>query len=116
MKPIDMIVKALATGALIEFRPNSASTALDEDEILDEYMALKELIQLKSSKIDADLLEPGPDSVERRQLLATQLEAAGAAADEAIVAKAQHLLDLIAEKDPESLWASQIPETPPHLK
>lgn len=104
MEPLNLIVKALAAGAANNMQPNIMG--LENTAIIDQYHDIKELLARKYAKVDADLLDIGPASVERQQLLLTQLQAAGAADDEELFYQAEILLAAIQEQDPEALWAA----------
>ena len=73
---------------------------LSEKVVLDAYGGLKSLLVSKFGKeseivATAEGLEKNPDSAGRRETLKEEIAAAGADADEEIVAAAQALLDAI---------------------
>ncbi len=115
-EPVNMIVRGLAAGAVINMRPNSSALSVTEEACLQEWIALKLLIDNHTSHVDVDLLDIGPGSAERKEKLAQQLEDTQAAQDEEIVRQAQKLLKTITAKEPEALWAAQVAEPPAHLK
>ena len=111
-----MIMKALAAGVVAMLRPNLRDRHESQREIEDAYQALKAMIKAQYEQVDVDLLEIGPGSAERQEAITQQLVEAGATEDESILHQAQLVLDIIAEENPESLWASEVAEPPPHLK
>lgn len=112
MKPIETIKTALAAGAAANFRPNPSA---DVKEPLDEsYLTLKSLIEQKYPQVDVDLLEVGPGSAERQEVMIEQLREVGAAEDEEVLRQAQVVLDTAAELDPQVLIAAEVSETTPH--
>ncbi|MCA9970557.1 MAG: hypothetical protein KC425_10105 [Anaerolineales bacterium] len=113
MNAIPTIVKALAAGAVSSMRPNAYER---DDPIEAEYLALKALLETKYPAVEAGLLDVGPGSAERRQLITTQLQEADVAADADVLEQAHTLLHAIAQEDPNALWASQVADEPPQHK
>jgi hypothetical protein len=111
-----IVTKALAAGAVATQRPNLGGRHEALTEIADAYQALKGMIASQYGQIDVDLLDIGPGSAERQKIITQQLEEAGANDNEAILRQAQLVLDIIAEENPESLWASDTPQSPPHRR
>lgn len=116
MDPKSMLTKALSAGAVAMLRPNLKGRHESQREIAHAYEKLKLMLEEKYGQVDADLMDIGPASAERKELIAQQLEASGATEDESILRQAQRVLEIIAEENPESLWASEVPEIPPHLR
>lgn len=114
--PIDQLTQALAAGAVANFRPNRLNGPVYREDMTNAYLQLKEMIAEKYPQVDVDLLDIGPGSAERQQLIARQLQEAGVAQDEQILHQARTVLEIIAEENPESLWASQPAEPPPQHK
>lgn len=107
---------ALAAGAVIMFRPNIFRGEAAMAELETAYQKLKALIRARYRQVDENLLDIAPGSAERQEALANQLVAAGATEDEVVVQQAQTLLDIIAEKDPDAIWAAAPAEPPAQLK
>jgi hypothetical protein len=99
------IVYALAVGAAASFRPNVMGLPDDEKRALTAYGELKELLEQKYGRIEADLLDIGPASSERRQQLTDQLQKAGADQDEEVLNRARALLRACYEEEPEAFAA-----------
>lgn len=116
MNSINEITKALAAGAAAVFRPNRTGGPVYKREIADDYVELKEMIRAQYPQVDVDLLDIGPGSAERQQLISKQLQETGAINDEAIQQQAQRLLQTISEKYPEALWASEEADPAPQHK
>lgn len=108
MSRSDIIVNALAAGAAAHFRPNVYGSGEDID---DQYLALKELIENSYPDVEADLLDIAPGSDARKALLAQQLQEAGAEADTTLLSQAQALLVAIHEKLPNAAEAAEVSET-----
>lgn len=104
MESLEMIVKALAAGAVSNFRPNVMGLA--DTAVIDQYQALREFIADKYDKVEADILDIGPASAGRQRQLLMQLEAVGADEDEEVLRQAEALLLAIQEHDPEAIWAA----------
>ena len=96
MEPITTtIVTALALGA---------ATGLQEtvsQAVKDAYSGLKGLIQAKFEKVNLDLLEGAPDSKNRQQVVAEDLETSGAVRDAEVLRLAKALLDTVQASAPE---------------
>lgn len=114
--PQNRLIEALAAGAAARLRPNLRDRHESQTPITDAYQQLKDMLEAAYGQVEVDLLDIGPGSSERQQVLAQQLEEAGATEDEAILRQAQRLLDIIAAENPAALWASDEPESPPHLR
>jgi hypothetical protein len=114
--PKTILMKALAAGAVASFRPNLMGLPDSQKDIVLAYQELKEMIQAQYPQIDVDLLDVGPGSAERQEAMTQQLQAAGVTEDKEILRQAQTVLDVIAEENPESVWASDVAEPPSHLK
>ena len=110
------LMKALAAGAVTWFRPNQMDRLESQKVIGMAYQQLKEMIQERYGQVDVDLLDIGPGSAERQEAIMQQLQEAGVTADEKILHQAQVVLDIIAEENPEALWASEVPKQPSHLE
>lgn len=110
MKPVTLIRTAMAAGAAANFRPNIFAAG---HVITDDYLALKSLIKQKYPGVDVDLLDIGPGSAERQEVITEQLREAGIAEDEEVLRQAQAVLDAIAEHDPKALKAAEVTEKSP---
>lgn len=116
MNPTNDLTKALAAGAVAMFRPNRTDGPVYREDLTNAYIKLKEMIEEKYAQVDVDLLDIGPGSAERQELIARQLQDTGAVQDEEILSQARTLLTIIAAENPESLWASDPAEPPPQHK
>lgn len=105
MDNITLIVNAMAVGAAASFRPNVMYLPEDEKKAINAYDELKALLGQKYSGVEADLLDIGPANAERQQLLAGQLQQAGAGEDQEVLALARHLLRVALDEEPEALAA-----------
>ena len=110
------LMKALAAGAAADLRPNLMGRHESQNEIAEATQTLKKMIQRQYPQVDIDLLDIGPGSAERQSAVAEQIQAAGAAEDEAILRQAQVVLDIIGDEEPEALWAAKPAESPPQHK
>jgi hypothetical protein len=77
----------------------------DEKRALMAYRELKDFLEQKYGRVEADLLDIGPASGERQQQLATQLQQAGADRDEEVLGLARGLLRVCYEEEPEAFAA-----------
>lgn len=100
-----LIVNALAVGAAASFRPNVMYLPEDEKQVINAHDELKALIGQKYSDVEATLLDIGPANAERHQLLAEQLQKAGASDDQEVMALVRHLLRVALDEEPEALAA-----------
>jgi len=91
MDPITFIVAALAAGAA------AGLTATAEEAVKDAYAGLKQWLQDRYANVELAVLEKDPKSTTRRDLLAEELQAADAGADDELLAKVQELLDVLAQ-------------------
>lgn len=93
MDPVTLIVGALAAGAV------AATKDVTAQAIKDAYSGLKSLIIQKYAKASGavDQLEEKPESEGRQAVAKEELQEAGVSRDEAIVAQAKALLDLLKE-------------------
>jgi hypothetical protein len=100
MEPITTIVAAISAGAL------AASKDLASTAIKDAYAALKRVISDRYSKTGpfVEAVTAQPSSEPERQLLAKQLDKAGAGDDPELKALAVQLLDAVHElrKEPQA--------------
>ncbi|WP_216892066.1 hypothetical protein [Nocardia alni] len=98
MDLVNMVANAVATGAA------AGMTETAKSAVTDAYAALKARIVNHYSKAAIDLaaVESEPDEPLRRQLLAKQLDKAGAGADDELREAAQELLRQIAEYAPQA--------------
>lgn len=106
----------MAAGATAAFRPNLMDRHESQNEIAEATQTLKKMIQRQYPQVDIDLLDIGPGSAERQNAVIEQLQATGATEDEAILRQAQVVLDIIADEEPEALWAAKPAESPPQHK
>jgi hypothetical protein len=104
MEEYSIIVKALAAGAVASFRPDNI---IEKTERLmdNNYVALKRMLREKYPQVDADILDIGPGSEARLNLLQDQLANTGALDDSKLQEKAKSLVDEILEHEPEAAMA-----------
>lgn len=95
MDAINIIVTALALGAAAGLRPTV------EQAVKDAYAGLKSIILEKYLDISFSGLEKNPDSDTQKQALAECLRDVDADKNEAVLEKAQALLNAIKESSPE---------------
>jgi hypothetical protein len=93
MDPVTLIVSALAAGAAAAVK----STA--EAGVKDAYEGLKRLIFGHYRDVDVAPVEKRPESDAKRQSLAEDLEAAGAAEDPELLETAQRLIEAVRAHD-----------------
>ena len=67
-------------------------------------------------EVKVDLLDIGPGSAERQEAITQQLQTSGAADDQDVTHLAKKLVAIIADENPESIWATNIAAPPDHLK
>ncbi|MFE3986963.1 hypothetical protein ACFXPR_20980 [Nocardia tengchongensis] len=98
MDPVTLIAAAVAAGAAA----GAGETA--KRAVADGYLALKALISRHYGVVDAEVIgvESEPGEPLRRQLLARQLEKAGAGQDPEVCAAAEQLLRVIANDAPDA--------------
>lgn len=97
-------------------RPNLMDRLESQRKPEEAYLDLKRMIQERYEQVDVDILDRGPGSAEGQQAMGEQLEDAGVTEDDEILHQAKIALDLIREKEPSTLWASEPAEPPAHLK
>jgi len=104
MEEYSIIVQALAAGAVASFRPDNIIQKTERS--MDKaYVSLKETLEEKYPGVDADILDIGPGSQERLQLLQSQLAKSGALDDHDLQEKARALIEEIIEHEPEAAMA-----------
>lgn len=99
MQAVEIITTALATGAAAGLSKHA------EQAITEAYNSFKRLLQSKFSGIELTTLERMPASTIQKSAVAEALRAEQADADPQIVKEAQRLLQLIEERDPDSVFA-----------
>jgi hypothetical protein len=96
MDPVTLIVTALATGAA------AAAKDAGGDAVKSAFNGLKALIAKKFGKASVESaiasVEQNPDSDNRKGVLKEELETAGAAKDEELLAQVQAFLKLLEER------------------
>lgn len=90
---VSVIVSAVSAGAAAGAKATAAQA------VKDAYAAFKTLITGRYGTVDVTPVADKPESAPRRAVLAEDLDAAGAGADEELVAAAHHLLTLIDQHD-----------------
>lgn len=95
MDPITIIVASLAMGAAAGLKDTAA------DAVKDAYGALKGFLARKYSKVNVESIEEKPESEARRSVVAEDLAAAGAEADEELRALAEKLVETLRTHAPE---------------
>ena len=111
--PETLLIKAMSAGAVVSFRPNLLKREVLYEDIIDAYEKLKNMIAAGYAQVDVDILEIGPGSAERKEVLARQLVEAGVPQDDRIMRQAQVLMAQIEEEDPEAFWAAESTDPPP---
>ncbi|HYR10005.1 MAG TPA: hypothetical protein VEQ60_19685 [Longimicrobium sp.] len=94
MEPVTLLVAAVAAGAAAALK-DTASQA-----VRDAYAALKTVLQKRYAGVDLHPVEQKPASLPKRESLAEDLTAAGAATDAELASLARQLLDVIDRHDP----------------
>lgn len=102
MNEIQAICLAMSAAAVAQFRPNGFA---QKRPVVQAYLALKKLLVEKHPSVSNDILDVGPASVERQNILKAQLEQAGVEKDTAILLQARQLLDSLIQHDPTSATA-----------
>ena len=93
MDPITLVVTAIAAGA------SAALKSTAESAVKDAYQGLKRLISRRYEDVDVDPVERRPGSEAKRQSLAEDLDAAGAARDRELLEAAQRLVEAVRTHD-----------------
>ncbi|MBH0775265.1 hypothetical protein [Nocardia bovistercoris] len=101
MDPVTVVATALAAGAA------AGLTDTAKEAVVDGYRAVKGLVIDRYGSVEAELVgvENDPEEPLRRQLLARQLDKAGAGRDAGLRAAAEELLRLVSEAEPEAVRA-----------
>ncbi|WP_039796868.1 hypothetical protein [Nocardia araoensis] len=86
MDPVTMVAAAVAVGAA------AGLTDAAERAVIDAYQAVKRLLIGKYRSVDVEVVERQPQSVPRRAVLVEELQQAGAADDEELLAAARQVL------------------------
>ncbi|MEU8382024.1 hypothetical protein [Streptosporangium sp. NPDC048865] len=94
MEPVTLIVSAIALGATAGLQ-ESAATAVKE-----AYEALKRLIRDRYQDVDVAPVERRPESEAKRGSLEEDLDAAGAGADDELLAAARRLVQEVRNHEP----------------
>ncbi|MCZ7666850.1 MAG: hypothetical protein M5U34_06280 [Chloroflexi bacterium] len=102
MNRIEAITLAMAAAAAAYFRPNAHYLKRPEGQA---YLALKQLLAEKYPAVHNDILAIGPASVERQNVLKSQLKQADAHKDTAVLSQTKKLIQLLLEHDPKSATA-----------
>ncbi|GJM41976.1 MAG: hypothetical protein DHS20C20_22580 [Ardenticatenaceae bacterium] len=102
MNRVEAIALALSAAAVAQLRPNVLAQKRPE---VQAYLALKELLAEKYPAVNNDILDVGPASVERQNLLKTQLKQAGVDADTAVLHQTRQLLQYLLQHDSKSATA-----------
>lgn len=102
MNQIEAIVLAMSAAAAAQFRPNGFVQQRPE---VQAYLALKKLLANNYPAVNNDILDIAPASVERQNVLKTQLQQADVGKDTAVMEQARQLLQYLVEHDPKSATA-----------
>lgn len=102
MNQTEAIILAMSAGAAAQFRPNSFAQKRPDTQT---YLALKQLLAEKYPAVSNNLLDVGPASAERQNVLKTQLPQAGVDKDVTILRQARQLLRHLLQHDPKSATA-----------
>ena len=105
MTEAQAIALALAAAAAARLRANK----MEEDwPVIDVYQELQALLAESYPGVDASLMEIGPASKERKELLAQQIGESGADDDEEVLALSRRLLQEIETHVPQAAVAAGI--------
>ncbi len=102
MNQIEAITLAMSAAAAAQFRPHGFAQARSD---VQAYLALKQLLADKYPTVSRDLLDVGPASVERQNILKAQLQQAEVEKDTAILRQARQLLEFLLQHDSKSATA-----------
>lgn len=102
MHRVDAMTLALAAAAAAQFRPNGFAQERPE---VNAYLKLRQLLADKYPAVSNDILNIGPASIERQNLLKRQLQEAGADTDQSVRQQTIQLLRLLLERTPNAATA-----------
>ncbi|MCA9900958.1 MAG: hypothetical protein H6654_08260 [Ardenticatenaceae bacterium] len=102
MNRVEAIALAMSAAAAAQLRPNVLAQKRPE---VQAYLALKKLLAEKYPTINNDILDVGPASVERQNVLKTQLKQAGVDTDTAVLHQTRQLLQYLLQHDSKSATA-----------
>jgi hypothetical protein len=104
MNQIEAITLAMSAAAAAQFRPNGFAQARPD---VQAYLALKQLLADKypDPAVSQDILDVGPASAERQNVLKVQLQQAKVEKDTAILRQARQLLEFLLQHDSKSATA-----------
>lgn len=102
MNRVDAVTLAMAAAAAVHFRPNGFAQKRPE---VRAYLKLRRLLGDKYPAVSNDILNVGPASIERRNLLKRQLQEAGADTDKSVLQHTIQLLRLLLEHTPDAATA-----------
>ena len=102
MNRIEAITLAMAAAAAAQFRPNGMAQRRPD---VRTYLALKHLLAEKYPTVNNSILDIGPASVERQNLLKAQLQQVGTDNDTAILCQTGQLLAYLLQHDSKSATA-----------
>jgi len=102
MNRVDAMVLAMAAAAAANFRPNDFAQKRPE---VKAYLELRRLLADKYPAVSNDILNIGPASIERRNMLKRQLQEADADTDTSVLQHVIQLLRLLLEHTPNAATA-----------
>lgn len=93
----EILVLSLGVGAAAENMPNAD---VFSQKAVDNYIQLRDMVEEEFRRVDADLLEVGPGSLERQEQLRQQIEDTKISENAAIMAQAKVVLENVVEYVP----------------
>ena len=102
MHRADAMTLVLAAAAAAQFRPNGFAQERPE---VNAYLKLRRLLADKYPAVSNDILNIGPASIKRQNVLKRQLQEAGADKDTSILQQTIQLLRLLLERTPNAATA-----------
>lgn len=102
MNQIEAITLAMSAAAAAQKRPNGFAQMRPDVQV---YLALKHLLADKYPTVNHDILDVGPASVERQNILKVQLQQAEVEKDTVILRQIRQLLEFLLQHDSKSATA-----------
>lgn len=102
MNQIEATTLAMSAAAAAQFRPNGFAQKRPDTQA---YLALKQMLAGKYPAVSKDILDVGPASLERQNILKAQLHQAEVDKDATVLRQARQLLRYLLQHDPKSATA-----------
>jgi hypothetical protein len=102
MNQIEATTLAMSAAAAAQFRPNGFAQKRPDTQA---YLALKQMLADKYPAVSKDILDVGPASLERQNILKAQLHQAEVDKDVTVLRQARQLLWYLLQHDPKSATA-----------